>query len=165
MKITSQEEYGLRILLRIAQSANSEGLTIPQISEIEGLSQHYVAKLCRILRIAGFINSSRGKDGGYFLSKPAKDIQVNAVLESLGGRLYTPHFCGSHSGVLKNCSHPVDCSVRSLWQKIQSAVDGILYDFSLQDLLGKAIEYSSTAVDDSPEAAEKRSPVREAVSD
>ena len=61
MKITAQEEYGLRILLRIARASNSDGLTIPEISEAEGLSTHNVAKLCRILRLAGFIRSSRGK--------------------------------------------------------------------------------------------------------
>ena len=72
MKITAQEEYGLRILIRIASCRDKEGMSIPQLSEAEGLSSHYVAKLTRILRLEGFINSTPGYKGGYVLAKPAK---------------------------------------------------------------------------------------------
>ncbi|HRN47670.1 MAG TPA: Rrf2 family transcriptional regulator, partial [Niabella sp.] len=67
MKITAQEEYGLRILIRLAGNQDAEGLSIPQLSESEGLSSHYVAKLCRILRMAELINSTPGNKGGYVL--------------------------------------------------------------------------------------------------
>lgn len=49
MKITAQEEYGLRILIRVARCQEAAGMSIPQLSEAEGISQHYVAKLTRIL--------------------------------------------------------------------------------------------------------------------
>jgi len=52
MKLTSQEEYGLRCLLRLAREG--ESLTIPKISQKEGISNFYVAKLMRILRRAGW---------------------------------------------------------------------------------------------------------------
>ena len=135
MKITAQEEYGIRILLRIANSRQPGGITIPQLSEIEGLSQHYTAKLCRILRLSGFIKSTRGKDGGYFLAYPAGDININKVLNSLGGRLYSDEFCQNHAGQLKSCCHSCACSVRSLWQIVQDAVDNILDNYTLQDLI------------------------------
>ena len=70
MKITAQEEYGLRILIRIAR--NEKGMSIPQLSEAEGLSDHYVAKLTRLLRMEGFINSSPGYKGGYKISTSIK---------------------------------------------------------------------------------------------
>jgi len=53
MKITAQEEYGLRILIRIARCRDKEGMSIPQLTEAEGLSSHYVAKLTRMLRMKG----------------------------------------------------------------------------------------------------------------
>lgn len=134
MKITAQEEYGLRILLRIANEGGADGITISQLSREEGLSQHYAAKLCRLLRIAGFIKSSRGKEGGYTLALPPDQINLNQVLTLLGGKLYSETFCTSHSGVLKDCSHACSCSVRSIWQILQQAVDEILNGFNLQDL-------------------------------
>ncbi len=111
-------------------------MTIPQISEEEGLSQHYVAKLCRILRMGGYINSSRGKEGGYSLAIPADRVNLTSILNLLGGRLYTPGFCKDHPGLLKNCTHSVDCTVRGLWQILQQSVDDILDNMTLANLLG-----------------------------
>lgn len=135
MKITAQEEYGLRILIRIASCKDKNGMSIPQLSEAEGLSSHYVAKLTRILRMAGFINSTPGYKGGYVLSVPADQIIINNVLKVLGGTLYSNEFCGSHSGSLKLCTHSVDCSSRSLWQMIQFILDGFLDKITLHDLV------------------------------
>jgi len=76
MKFSTQEEYGLRILLRIARDANGKGLTIPEISTAEGMTIHNTAKLLRILRIGGFLTSFRGQIGGYTLTKPANEIYL-----------------------------------------------------------------------------------------
>jgi len=140
MKVTAQEEYGLRILIRIAGCKSKEGLSIPQLSVAEGLSSHYVAKLARLLRIKGFINSTPGYKGGYVLAKPAGNIIINDVLKALGGALFDKEFCGSHVGSLKLCTHFVDCSARSLWQMVQFAVDQVLDKVTLHDLVSSEIE-------------------------
>jgi len=135
MKITAQEEYGLRILVRIAGCRDEEGMSIPQLSEAEGLSPHYVAKLTRLLRMEGFINSTPGYKGGYVLARPAKEIVINELLKALGGALFDKEFCGLHSGTLKLCTNSVDCSTRSLWQMIQFTVDQLLDKITLYDLV------------------------------
>ena len=134
MKITAQEEYGLRILIRIAGCRDKAGLSIPQLSETEGLSSHYVAKLTRVLRMGGFINSTPGLKGGYVLAKPAKEIGIKEVLKVLGGVLFDSDFCGTHAGALKLCTNSVDCSARSLWQMIQFTVDQLLDKITLHEL-------------------------------
>ena len=135
MKITAQEEYGLRILLRIAGCKDKDGMSIPQLSEAEGISRHYVAKLTRVLRMDGFINSTPGNKGGYVLSKPANEIIINNVLKALGGSLFDKKFCGTHAGSMRLCTNSVDCSSRSLWQMIQFTVDQLLDKVTLQDLV------------------------------
>ena len=144
MKITAQEEYGLRLLIRIASCSNENGISIPQLSEIEGLSSHYVAKLTRILRMEGFINSTPGNKGGYVLASSADKIIIKNVLEALGGALYDKNFCGSHSGELKLCTNSVDCSARSLWQMIQFTVDQLLVRVTLKDLIKPEDESKKT---------------------
>jgi Rrf2 family transcriptional regulator, iron-sulfur cluster assembly transcription factor len=136
MKITAQEEYGLRILIRVARCADAEGLSIPQLSEAEGITAHYVAKLARQLRLAGFINSTPGQKGGYVLSRTAEEININQVLKSLGGALFESGFCENHNGQVKLCTNSVDCSARSLWKLVQLAVDQVLNNISLADLCG-----------------------------
>jgi Rrf2 family transcriptional regulator, iron-sulfur cluster assembly transcription factor len=146
MKITAQEEYGLRILIRIAGCRDVAGLSIPQLSEAEGISSHYVAKLTRILRMKGFVNSTPGNKGGYILAKPCKEIAIKPVLEALGGVMFDKQFCGLHSGSMKLCTNSVDCSARSLWKMIQLTVDQLLDRVTLQDLAnteedsGKALQ-------------------------
>ncbi len=134
MKITAQEEFGLRILIRIAGCQTMEGMSIPQLSRTEGLSSHYVAKLTRMLRMAGFINSTPGYKGGYVLAKPAKQIRIREVLKALGGVLYDQDFCGLHAGGLNLCTNSVDCSARSLWKMIQFTVDQLLDKITLHDM-------------------------------
>ncbi len=136
MKITAQEEYGLRILLRIAKCNDEESMSIQALSTLEGLSPAYVAKLTRILRQAGYINSTPGNIGGYILAKSAKEININQVLKTLGGALFSKEFCNDFSGAMRLCTNSVDCSVRSLWQMIQFSVDQLLDKVSLNDLMG-----------------------------
>ena len=101
-------------------------MSIPQLSEAEGISPHYVAKLARVLRMEGFINSTPGYKGGYVLARPANEIIINKVLKALGGPLFDTDFCGLHAGALKLCTNSVDCSSRSLWKMIQFTVDQLL---------------------------------------
>jgi Rrf2 family transcriptional regulator, iron-sulfur cluster assembly transcription factor len=140
MKITAQEEYGLRILIRIAACKSEEGMSIPQLSEAEGLSSHYIAKLTRILRMEGFINSTPGYKGGYVLAVSSKEIKIKKVLEALGGALYDKEFCATHAGALRLCTNSVDCSSRSLWKMIQFTVDQLLEKVTLHDLANKENE-------------------------
>jgi Rrf2 family transcriptional regulator, iron-sulfur cluster assembly transcription factor len=147
MKISSQEEYGLRLLIRIARCEDKMGMSIPQLSEAEGLSSHYVAKLTRILRMEGFINSTPGYKGGYILSKPANEIVIREVLKSLGGVLYDNKFCGQHAGTLRLCTNSVDCSARSLWQMIQISLDRLLDKITLYDLAVSEKESEDKLID------------------
>jgi Rrf2 family protein len=144
MKITAQEEYGLRILIRIAACRNVDGMSIPQLSEAEGISPHYVAKLTRVLRMEGFINSTPGNKGGYILAKPAQDIVVRSILKALGGTMFDKDFCGTHAGALNLCTNSVDCSARSLWKMVQFTVDNLLDKITLHELVATEKESSKT---------------------
>ncbi|MFA7288547.1 MAG: Rrf2 family transcriptional regulator [Melioribacteraceae bacterium] len=137
MKFSAQEEYGLRCLIRIGKYFKVEkSLTIPEISTYEGISQHNVGKILRVLRMGGFLDSERGQSGGYTLSAPPGKIKIIDVLNVLGGRLYDDSFCQSHTGMNDICTNTTECSVRSLWKIIQDSVDGVLVNLTLQDLLG-----------------------------
>lgn len=142
MKISAQEEYGLRILLRIARDKPEDGLTIADLSVAEGLSASYAAKITRILRLNGFIESTRGKVGGYVLAQTPENIIINKVLKSLGGALFDQEFCEMHTGALKLCTNSINCSVRSLWRIIQLTLDNLLEKVTLKDLMDSEMDAS-----------------------
>jgi len=135
MKFSAQEEYGLRCLLQIARLPSGQSMTIPEIGKLEGLTQPHVAKLMMILRKGGFITSTRGQAGGYTLARSPDMIVLGDVLNALGGRLYDEEFCGKHSGHNSICTHAIDCSVRSVWQVVQTAVDDVVFKINLADLM------------------------------
>ena len=143
MKITAQVEYGLRIMVRISRCKDEKGLNIRQLSEAEGLSTNYVAKLTRVLRMKGLINSTRGHMGGYILAKPAATITINNTLKALGGSFFDKKFCDSHTGMLTLCTNSVDCSIRSLWSMMQVTLDKLLDKVTLADMVKNEKDVSS----------------------
>ena len=150
MKLTSQEEYGLRCLLRVNHRPGRHLEIHAELSRAEGISEPNVAKMMRVLRRGGFVNSTRGQAGGYTLSRPAGDIVVGQVLATLGGRLYEPAFCECHSGVELSCTHMTDCSIRSVWRLVQRAVDQVLGKITLKDLLKSEPEMNAFRQGDMP---------------
>ncbi len=140
MKFSTQEEYGLRCLLRIARFHEmGKTLTIPEISRGEGISEHVTAKILRALRLGGFVESARGHLGGYTLARSPEKILISNVLTELGGKLYDETFCASHSKGDLLCTITSDCTVRSLWVLIQNSVDKVLDGVWLSDIMGNNI--------------------------
>ena len=143
MKLSSQEEYGLRCLLQLAR-AGGVSLTISEMSEREGISAPNVAKIMRIMRRAGLVRSTRGKGGGYTLARPAAAIRALDVLASLGGRLFDTGFCDRHAGVERHCLNTRDCSIRPVLSGLQQAVDQVLGELTLASLLPSESEVTIT---------------------
>ena len=144
MKFSTQEEYGLRCLIRIARFHEmGKALTIPEISRGEGISEHVTAKILRALRLGGFIESARGHLGGYTLARSPQNILVGNVLKELGGKLYDESFCSSHSKGDLLCTVTSDCTVRSLWVLIQNSVDSVIGGMQLSDLITNNISVST----------------------
>lgn len=135
MQFSAQEEYGLRCLLRLAAAGPGKSVTLPEISQAEGISVPYAAKMMRILREGGLVTSVRGQSGGYQLVRPADKITVSEALALLGGRLFEGKFCDEHTGSEDTCTHSIDCSIRSLWRAVQSVVDRLLSRTTIHDLI------------------------------
>jgi Rrf2 family protein len=160
MKLSAQEEYGLRCLLYMARHGEDRSHSIPEISRAEGLSVPNVAKLMRILRLGGLVVSVRGQAGGYTLAKPASQITVSEVLALLGGSFYNAHFCDRHSGLERSCTHAADCSLRLLWGAVQKSLDAILTRTTLRDLLRNEQEMNAFLEQLAAGAADVSAPAR-----
>ncbi|HEV3263609.1 MAG TPA: Rrf2 family transcriptional regulator [Gemmataceae bacterium] len=138
MKITAQEEYGLRCLMRLARAEAGQSLTIPEIASAEGLSVAYVAKLLSVLRQGGLIDSVRGRAGGYRFAGNAAEVGLGSVLMTLGEPLFAdPSYCQRHAGTETDghCVHESGCTLRGLWQTLEQWIRHTLDQITLADLL------------------------------
>ncbi len=137
MKITAQEEYGVRCLLHLAR-ADGQSLTIPEIAAAEGLSAPYVAKLLAVLRQGGVLESVRGRAGGYRLAKPPHEIGLGSLLLVLGQPLFEEdNYCQQHAGseANGNCVHHGSCNLRALWHTLEQWMRHALDQITLADLV------------------------------
>ncbi|MGD8396014.1 MAG: Rrf2 family transcriptional regulator [Candidatus Eiseniibacteriota bacterium] len=134
MQLTSQEEYGLRCLLQVARHDGEAPVSIAQIAAAEGISPEYVAKLMRLLRQGGLVESTRGAGGGYRLSSPATQVTVWDAVRVLGNPFFSEGFCTGYPGQLSDCVHTPDCSIRVVWGAVEEALRGVLGKLTLADL-------------------------------
>jgi Rrf2 family protein len=136
MKLSAQEEYGLRCLLQLARAqTTNESLTLSQIAAHEGISSANAGKLMWILTKAGLVQSTRGTKGGYVLATPASEIRLNQVIRVLEGEPAESH-CKSYAGVLDACIHTGDCGIRPVIVELHQIVDNALAEITLSQLLG-----------------------------
>lgn len=136
MKISAQEEYGLRCLLQLARAdSHGESLTLGQIAELEGISVANAGKLMWILNKAGLVQSQRGIKGGYRLARPAESIRLNQVISVLDSESVETH-CKSYAGVLDSCVHTGDCGIRPVIVELHQIVNQALSEITLSQLLG-----------------------------
>jgi len=136
MKLSAQEEYGLRCLLQLARAQTTkESLTLSQIAGQEGISSANAGKLMWILTKAGLVQSTRGTKGGYVLARPANEIRLNQVIRVLEGEPAESH-CKSYAGLLDACIHTGDCGIRPVIVELHQIVDNALAEITLSQLLG-----------------------------
>jgi len=135
MKISAQEEYGLRCLVQLATLRVGESLTLPQIAELEGISTANAGKLMWLLNKAGFVLSTRGTKGGYALARPATEIRVSEIIKVLDEDVLSKH-CESYTGVLDTCVHKGDCGIRPVIVGLHEIVEHALSQITLAQLVG-----------------------------
>lgn len=135
MKISAQEEYGLRCLVQLATLPVGDSLTLPQIAELEGISTANAGKLMWLLNKAGFVQSTRGTKGGYLLARPASEIHLNEIIKVLDADVVDKH-CESYTGVLDSCVHKGDCGIRPVIIGLHEIVENALSRITLAQLVG-----------------------------
>jgi Rrf2 family iron-sulfur cluster assembly transcriptional regulator len=143
MKVSAQEEYGLRCLVQLAYLREGESLTLSQVARREGISVANAGKLLWILNKAGLVQSTRGTRGGYQLSRPASEIRLSEIIKVLDADEVKEH-CKSYTGVLDVCVHTSDCGIRPVIQGLHEVVQKALSEVTLAQLVGTEANVDAT---------------------
>ena len=135
MKVGSRADYGLRALAYLAERASSgECVQIHTIAKRQAIPEDYLRQLLVHLRTAGMVRSVRGPHGGYLLADDAKNITLARVIEVLEGPPDWMH-CRHHEDDDPPCSVYGACSVRATWDKSLRAMQAVLEQTTLADIL------------------------------
>jgi Rrf2 family protein len=135
LKITAQEEYGLRCILQLARQDAGSPMMVREIAEREGLSLAYVEKLLWTLSRGGITESVRGPKGGYRLARPCTEISIGEVMRVLGGVPSKDEICSQFTGNQDTCVHHSDCGLRPVWVSITDFVHSVFDKIPISTLL------------------------------
>lgn len=136
MKLSTKGRYGLMAMFQLALDHGQGPISLKFIAEKQQLSENYLEQLFSNLRKDGLINSVRGAQGGYMLSRDPNQITVGQVLRSLEGSL-SPAEC---IDVEKNCKRSEECATKTVLTKMKDSIDGVVDSISLQDMIDDNIE-------------------------
>lgn len=136
MKITAQEEYGLRCLLQLARNAGAaRPVTVREVAANEGISVAYAEKLLYRLSKAGLAESVRGIRGGFRLKRRPEDVTVGDVVRALGSFLTHAAICQRFTGEASQCVHNKNCGLRPVWSTVNYHLQKLLDNMPLTLLL------------------------------
>ncbi len=137
MKLSKKGEYALRALIDLGIAAEV-GRSLVQVSELaekERIPVKFLEQIMQLLKEEGFVESQRGKFGGYRLARPSAKITVGSVVRMIDGPL-APIGCVSHTAYEKcSCPDEVHCGLRMLMLDVRNAIAGILDRYSLADVV------------------------------
>jgi Rrf2 family protein len=83
MNINQESDYAFRIVLMLCKEGLDNKLDAKSLSEKGNIPLRFLLKLTRKLTQSGIVKSYRGVNGGYAISKDAKDISLKDVVEAI----------------------------------------------------------------------------------
>ena len=135
MAITQKCQYALRALFELARRDGQGPVKIGTVAEVQSIPPRFLEGILNQLKAGGFVESLRGKAGGYRLLRSPKDNTVGDVIRYLQGPL-APVDCDPGAS-REPCGLYGDCVFRPLWERAQRALEEVYDTTTLQDLVDR----------------------------
>lgn len=132
MKISTKGRYAIRLMLDLALDISGKPVSLNDIASRQQISEKYLEQIISVLNKAGYVKSIRGPQGGYQLVKKPEEYTVGMILRTTEGDL-APVSCVGSGAV--ECDRADGCVTVRIWQKINDAVDNVVDNITLEDLV------------------------------
>jgi Rrf2 family protein len=138
MRLSKRGEYGIRAMIVLADvpddSEPNQMLQIKDISQRENIPAKFLEQILLALKNAGLLQSRMGFGGGYFLARPAAEINLGQIVRVLDGPL-APVRCVSRMAYQPcDCPDEKTCGLRMVMGDVRDAIANILDNTSLEDI-------------------------------
>jgi len=130
MLFTTKTEYGLKALRVLARCGRTKNVSLSDIAEETGLSLSYLEQIFSKLKKAGIVTGTKGAEGGYVLSRSAKNIDLLQIITALEGRTAV-NSCMADGK--QTCSG--SCLTRRIWVEIQEDMEKKLKKYKLNQII------------------------------
>ena len=131
MNVGRRVDYAVRALCYLAGQPRGRVVPRSEIQRCQNIPPHFLSKILRALVGAGFLQSVSGAHGGFQLGRPARDISLRAVYESVEGRLSLIE-CVEHRESF--CRFAPVCTQIDIWSGAQQMLGAYLEQISIGDI-------------------------------
>ena len=141
MRISTKGRYAIKLMLDLATNDNGEPIRLKDVARRQEISEKYLEQIISVLNKAGYVKSVRGPQGGYLLQRRPEEYTVGMILRLTEGCL-SPVDCVAPDGA--GCEKGDACVTRILWKKIDDAINEVVDNITLGDLL----DWQAASADD-----------------
>jgi Rrf2 family protein len=132
MRVTCRTEYALKALADLAAShPRGEAVPLAAVARRQGIPLSFLEQIMLVLKHAGYVESRRGKGGGYALARLPRQITLGEIVRLMDGPI-RPVLCGA-------CRSKGDggdpCAFREVWQRVAEAAAAVVDGATFQDIL------------------------------
>ena len=132
--LTAKGKYGLKALVHLAHYPVGQLALVTDIANANNIPKKFLDAILSDLRNAGFVQSRKGKGGGYRLARPPEEIKIGSVVRVLDGPL-APIPCASHTRYepCDDCD-VATCQVRHMMLNVRNAIAEVLDSTTLAQM-------------------------------
>jgi Rrf2 family protein len=128
--ISAKTDYAIRATIELASSGSDGSLTAHAIADAQHIPLRFLLNILADLRRVGLVDSRRGPNGGWWLSRPADTITIADVIRAVDGPL--TEVVGPRPGELAD--YPSAISVNTMWVAVRTGIRTILEQITVADL-------------------------------
>ncbi len=130
MIVSAKGRYALRVMIALAARGKSGPVPLKELSAKESIPHKFLEQIMAELVKAGLVESSRGKNGGYSLTRPPEECTAADILRVTETSLAAAE-CTAGSG---DCPRAGVCPTLPIWRALDEVIDDCLKRFTLAEL-------------------------------
>ncbi len=133
--LTNKGKYGLKAMVHLAQYPPGHLVLVTDIACTQRIPKKFLDTILCELKNFGFVESKKGRGGGYRLARSARSIAVGDIIRAIDGPL-APFPCASKTRYRRcdDCPNEAKCAVRRIMQRAQAALSEVLDGCSLAEM-------------------------------
>ena len=120
----------------LAKNNIKKPINLTEISLRQGISISFLEQLFLKLKKNNLVQSSRGPDGGYILSRSPEEIKLSSIIKAVDEKIKT---VGCKKESKKGCNgKSIKCITHSLWDDLETHINNFFEKNTLKDILFRA---------------------------
>ena len=131
MQISRQADYAVRAVVYLAENERATPITTAEIGRQQHIPLTFLAKIVPHLAAAGIVHTLRGAHGGISLARPAAEISLLEIVETIDGPMRLNECVSDPS----HCMLGQNCLVQGVWHKAQANLVGLLSQTTMTQLV------------------------------